>query len=72
MQFLSMFSKVHFIRSGSKLIFLSSISLSNVISIVLIDLFKGKPLVYKLSEGKYVIDIVRTFESTNKETKDKN
>tara|TARA_Y100000310_G_C20325113_1_gene642595 strand:- start:202 stop:591 length:390 start_codon:yes stop_codon:yes gene_type:complete len=38
----------------------------------LIDLFKGKPLVYKLSEGKYVIDIVSTFESKNKKIKDKN
>lgn len=37
----------------------------------LIDLFKGKPLVYRLSEGKYVIDIVSTFESKNKEVKDK-
>ena len=27
----------------------------------LIDLFKGKPLVYKLAEGKYVIDIASTF-----------
>ena len=31
--------------------------------ISLIDIFKGKPLVYKLEEGKYVIDIVSTFES---------
>ncbi len=29
----------------------------------LIDLFKGKPLVYKLDEGKYVIDIVSTFDA---------
>jgi predicted nucleic acid-binding Zn-ribbon protein len=35
----------------------------------LIDLFKGKPLIYKLDEGKYMIDIVSTFESkTLKET----
>ncbi|MBS3143892.1 hypothetical protein J4446_03400, partial [Candidatus Woesearchaeota archaeon] len=32
--------------------------------ISLIDLFKGKPLVYKLEEGKYIIDIASTFEST--------
>jgi hypothetical protein len=29
----------------------------------LVDLFKGKPLIYKLEEGKYVIDIDSTFES---------
>ncbi|MBT5030339.1 hypothetical protein HON03_03665 [archaeon] len=29
----------------------------------LIDLFKGKPLIYKLDEGKYVIDIVSTFDA---------
>lgn len=32
----------------------------------LVDLFKGKPLIYKLDEGKYVIDIVSTFESKDK------
>ncbi len=30
----------------------------------LVDLFKGKPLVYKLEDGKYIIDIVSTFNST--------
>lgn len=35
----------------------------------LVDLFKGKPLVYKLAEGKYVIDIVSTFESKGEEKK---
>ena len=30
----------------------------------LIDLFKGKPLVYKLEEGKYIIDIASTFEAS--------
>ena len=25
------------------------------------DIFKGKPLVYKLEEGKYIIDIATTF-----------
>ena len=29
----------------------------------LVDLFKGKPLVYKLSEGKYIIDVASTFEA---------
>jgi len=31
----------------------------------LVDLFKGKPLVYKLEEGKYVIDIVSTFKHSS-------
>jgi len=35
----------------------------------LVDLFKGKPLVYKLAEGKYVIDIVSTFSSRDQEHK---
>lgn len=29
----------------------------------LIDLFKKKPLVYKLADGKYLIDIPSTFEA---------
>ena len=33
--------------------------------ISLIDIFKGKPLVYKLEEGKYVIDLASTFESVS-------
>jgi len=33
--------------------------------ISLIDIFKGKPLVYKLEEGKYIIDLASTFKSTN-------
>lgn len=32
----------------------------------LVDLFKGKPLIYKLEEGKYVIDIASTFEAAKK------
>ena len=32
----------------------------------LVDLFKGNPLVYKLEDGKYVIDIVSTFQSSEK------
>ena len=30
----------------------------------IVELFKGKPLIYKLEEGKYVIDLVSTFEAT--------
>jgi len=33
----------------------------------LVDLFRGKPLVYKLEDGKYIIDLVSTFESKEKE-----
>ena len=33
--------------------------------ISLIDIFKGKPLVYKLEEGKYIIDLASTFESVS-------
>ena len=33
----------------------------------LIDLFKKDPLIYKLEDGKYVIDLASTFQS--KETK---
>ncbi len=29
----------------------------------LVDLFKGRPLVYKIEEGKYFIDIPSTFEA---------
>ena len=29
----------------------------------LVDLFKGKPLIYKLEDGKYIIDLVSTFEA---------
>ena len=29
----------------------------------LINLFKKKPLVYKLGDGKYIIDLVSTFDS---------
>lgn len=37
----------------------------------LVDLFKGKPLVYKLAEGKYIIDIISTFQAKDKTAKDK-
>jgi len=33
----------------------------------LVDMFRGKPLVYKLDDGKYVIDIVSTFERKGEE-----
>lgn len=29
----------------------------------LIDIFKGKPLVYKIGDGKYVIDILSSFKA---------
>lgn len=29
----------------------------------LVDIFKGRPLVYKLDEGKYFIDVASTFEA---------
>ncbi len=40
----------------------------------LVDLFKGKPLVYKLGQGKYVIDLLTTFKKidTRKEQKENN
>lgn len=33
----------------------------------LVDLFKGKPLVYKLEDGKYMIDLVSMFNPDEKE-----
>jgi len=36
----------------------------------LVDLFKGKPLVYRLGDGKYMIDILQTFESLKEKKKD--
>ena len=35
----------------------------------LVDLFKGKPLVYKLEDGKYMIDIVSTFKGEKEKSK---
>jgi predicted nucleic acid-binding Zn-ribbon protein len=32
----------------------------------LVDLFKGEPLVYKLEDGKYVVDLLGTFEILKK------
>lgn len=31
-----------------------------------VELFKGKPLVYRLEDGKYIIDIASTFQSKKK------
>lgn len=33
----------------------------------LVDLFKGGPLVYKLEDGKYIIDIASTFRAFQEE-----
>ncbi len=33
----------------------------------IVNLFKGKPLVYKLEDGKYVIDLLSTFNAKDKE-----
>ena len=35
----------------------------------LVDIFKGGPLVYKLEDGKYIIDIASTFKALQKEEK---
>ena len=36
----------------------------------LVDIFKGKPLVFKLEEGKYIIDIASTFQAKDLETEE--
>ena len=33
----------------------------------LVDLFKGGPLIYKLEDGKYIIDIASTFRALREE-----
>jgi len=35
----------------------------------LVKLFKGDPLVYKLDEGKYVIDVAETFKNSKRKIK---
>ena len=35
----------------------------------LVKLFDGRPLIYKIGDGKYVIDIQSTFEGLNKNKK---
>lgn len=37
----------------------------------LVHLFKGEPLVYKLEEGRYIIDLVETFNQLLKKKKQK-
>lgn len=37
----------------------------------LVDIFKGKPLVYKLEDGKYFIDVPSTFEAKEIDLKKK-
>ena len=37
----------------------------------LVRLFKGEPMVYRLEEGKYVIDIAETFKNLKKAAADK-
>ena len=32
----------------------------------LVHLFKGEPLIYKVGEGKYIIDIIRSFKEPGK------
>jgi len=36
----------------------------------LVDIFKGKPLVYRLEEGKYIIDIASSFLAKNFDEKE--
>ncbi|MBW2987493.1 Zn-ribbon domain-containing protein [Candidatus Woesearchaeota archaeon] len=36
----------------------------------LVQLFKGEPLVYKLEDGKYIIDIPSTFQIARKDKKE--
>ena len=36
----------------------------------LVNLFRGKPLIYKLEEGKYVIDIASSFKKIKEEKKE--
>jgi len=36
----------------------------------LVRLFKKKPLVYKLEDGKYIIDLVSTFQAKDKSIED--
>ncbi|MBS3073675.1 hypothetical protein J4465_02675 [Candidatus Pacearchaeota archaeon] len=37
----------------------------------LVSLFKRKPIIYKVSEGKYIIDLASTFQMMNAERKAK-
>ena len=35
----------------------------------LVEIFKGRPLIYKLDEGKYIIDIASTFKAKKLDTR---
>ena len=37
----------------------------------LVDLFRGKPLVYKLEEGKYMIDLPQAFKKAREDNDEK-
>lgn len=37
----------------------------------LVDLFKGKPLIYKIEDGKYIIDVASTFQAKDLELEEK-
>ena len=37
----------------------------------LVRLFKGEPMVYRLEEGKYIIDLAQTFKDSANRNKDK-
>ncbi len=34
----------------------------------LVPLFKGEPLIYKVGEGKYIIDLIRSFKEPGKKS----
>ena len=37
----------------------------------LVNIFKRKPIIYKLQEGKYIIDLASTFQIISKDKKEK-
>lgn len=36
----------------------------------IVNLFRGKPIIYKVEDGKYIIDLKSTFRSVRKEKED--
>ncbi|MBI2671260.1 hypothetical protein HYX18_04775 [Candidatus Woesearchaeota archaeon] len=36
----------------------------------IVNLFRGKPIIYKIEDGKYIIDLKSTFRSIRKEKED--
>ena len=40
--------------------------------ISLVDLFSGKPLVFRIGEGKYIIDLANTFNKAKNDKKQQN